>query len=425
MAPFGLFKKKDKEAETEIEAPLADTISMQEAQALLQSIENTKAQALISRMSPIKESASASLRSLWAIAGDMEKEKIKFEELEKRFGSTAENSKKTVVSALRREVSADVPLVQSASDAKKFKERLESMINRFGEVSGSHSRMINYFMKKQADRMKDEFGTLTELLKETKSALAAFEQDRAPVVKCGNTINTISQKIASIKSDTASAAAVAERIAAMESEAAKGREELAALKSSQEFAQASATAEKLADVKSRVGDYQSRVSEMFSHVSRAFAKYSYGVSKETERRLHLLVDEPWKMFYEQDISAYSELLLEVSRSVGTGQIQLKDSDKILHHLESIQSSLGGLHAQAKELAAELATIRQGDIAPVQRARDLEEAVAKYDEQISRDRQALEQQNLQIAEKNEKVEQLLLEVASGLYGLTGRRYVVLR
>ena len=425
MAPFGLFKKKDKEAETEIEAPTAGTISMQEAQALLQSIEDAKVQALILRLSPIKESVSASLRSLGTIAGDMEKERIKLEELEKRFGSTAENSKKTVVSALRREVSADVPPVQSASDAKKFKERLESMMNRFGEVSGSHSRMINYFMKKQADRMRDEFEVLTDLLKETKSALTAFEQDRAPVVKCGNTINTISQKITSIKSDTASATAIAERIAAMESEAAKSREELADLKSSQEFAQASATAEKLAGVKSRVGDYQSRVSEMFSHVSKAFAKYSYGVSRETERRLTLLGDEPWRMFYEQDISPYSELLLEVSRSVGTGQIQLKDSDKVLHHLESIQSSLEGLHAQAKELAAELAAIRQGDVAPVQKARHLEEAVARYDEQISRDRQALEQQNRQISEKNDEVDQLLLEVADGLYGLTGRRYIVSR
>lgn len=425
MAPFGLFKKKDKEAETAIEAPSAGTISMQEAQAILQSIENAKAQALISRLAPIKESASASLRSLGAIASDMEKEKIRLEEIEKRFGSTAENSKKTVVSALRREVSSDVPVVQSASDAKKFKERLESMMNRFGEVSGSHSRMINYFMKKQADRMRGEFETLTELLKETKSILSAFEQDRAPVVKCGNTINTISQKIASIKSDRASAAAVAERIAAMEVEMAKNKQELDALKSSPEFAEASSVAEKLAEVKSRVSDYQPRVSEMFSHVSRAFTKYSYGVSKETERRLNLLAEEPWKMFYEQDISPYRDLLLEVSRSVGTGQIQLKDSDKILHHLESIQSSLDGLHGHAKELAAELAAIRQKDIAPVQRARDLEEAVARYDEQVSRDRQALELQNYQIAEKNEEVDQLLLEVADGLYILTGKRYVVSR
>jgi DNA repair exonuclease SbcCD ATPase subunit len=424
VAPFGLFKKKDREeAETTIEAPASGTISMQEAQAILQSIESAKAQALVLRLSPVKEAASASLRALGAIAGDMEKEKIKLEELEKRFGSTAENSKKTVVAALRREVSSDVPAIQSAADAKKFKERMESMMNRFGEVSGSHSRMINYFMKKQADRMRDEFETLTELVKETKSALAAFEQDRAPVVKCNNTINTISQKIASIKSDTVSAEAVAERIAAMEQEAQKNREELAALKSSPEFARALAAAEKMESVKKRVSDYQSKVSEMFSHVSRAFTKYSYGVSKETERRLHLLADEPWKIFYEQDITSYSELLHEVGRSVGTGQIQLKDSDKILHHLQSIQSSLEGLHSQAKELAAELAEIRQGDIAPVQKARDLEESIARYNEQISRDRQSLEQQKRQISEKNEEVNLLLIEVADGLYGLTGKRYVV--
>lgn len=426
MAPFGLFKKKEREeTEAAIEAPSAGTITMQDAQAILQSIENVKAQALAGRLSPIKDSVSDSLRSLGTIAGDMEKEKIKLEELEKRFGSTAENSKRTVVSALRREVSADVPAIQSASDAKKFKERLESMMNRFGEVSGSHSRMLNYFMKKQADRMRNEFGTLTDLLKETKTAISGFEQDRAPVVKCGNTINTISQKIASIKSDSVSAVAVSERIAAMEAEAARSKEELSMLKSSSEFAGAVAAAEKLSETEKRVNDFQSHVSEMFSHVSRAFTKYSYGVSRETERRLHLLADEPWRMFSEADISPYSDLLLEVSRSVGTGQIQLKDSDKILHHLESIQASLTGLDTQAKALATELASFRQGDVAPVKRARDLEDAMSRYEEEISRDRQALEQQDRQIKEKNEEVDQLLLDVADGLYSLTGKRYIVSR
>ena len=110
----------------------------------------------------------------------MEKEKIKLEEMEKRFGSTAENSKRTVVSALRRVSSAELPAIQTAADAKKFKDRLEATMNRFGEVSGFHSKMINYFMQKRADMMRAEFATLNDLLKETRSAFAGFEQDRAP-----------------------------------------------------------------------------------------------------------------------------------------------------------------------------------------------------------------------------------------------------
>jgi predicted nucleic acid-binding Zn-ribbon protein len=430
MAPFGLFKKKGKgdrgeEIEAAIRAPAAGTISIQEAQALLQSIENAKALALASRLSQVRESAVSALQSLESIAGDMDREKIKLEELEKRFGSTAENSKRTVVSSLRREVSSDLPTIQTAADAKRFKERLESMMNRFGEVSGSHSRMLNYFMKKQADKMKGEFGTLDDLLKETKSALSAFEQDRAPVVKCGNTINTITQKLASLKSDAASAANMSQTIAEMESEAGRSRAELEALRASPEFAQAVAAAEKRADVEKRIGEFQAQMSEMFSHITRAFTKYSYGVSKETERRLSLLTEEPWRMFYEQDISGYEVLLQDVTTSIGMGKIQLKDSDKILNHLESILSSLPSLQARAKDLSAELATLKQQDVGPVRRAKDLEEAIARYDEEATRGRQSLEQQKRQAAERSAEVDELLMEVSDGIYSLAGKRYTISR
>lgn len=429
MAPFGLFKKKGKdkgdEMEAAIQAPATGTISIQEAQELLQSVENAKAQVLAARLSQVRESAADSLRSLESIAGDMDKEKIKMEELEKRFGSTAENSKKTIVSSLRREVSSELPAIQTAADAKRFKERLESMMNRFGEVSGSHSRMLNYFMKKKADKMRSEFGTLDDLLKETKSALSSFEQERAPVVKCTNTINTISQKLASIKSDAASAASTSQMISEMESGAARSKEELETLKASQEFAGAVAAAEKRADLEKRAAEFQARVSEMFSYITRAFTKYSYGVSKETEHRLNLLAEEPWKMFYEQDISGYEALLKDVTTSINLGKIQLKDSDKILSHLESILSSLPGLQASAKELAVELVALKQQDIGPVRHARELEESIARYEEAAARGKQSLEQQKRQEAEKSAEVDELLVDLSDGIYSLTGKRYTISR
>jgi DNA repair exonuclease SbcCD ATPase subunit len=429
VAPFNLFKKKDagnnnREAEQApaIEAPAASTLDITQVQELLQKIESAKSQALAGRLAPTRDAVAASLKSLGSIADAMEKEKIKLEEIEKRFGSTAENSKRTVVAALRRESSAEIPPIRNAADAKKFKERLEATMNRFGEVSGSHSKMINYFMQKRADMMRAEFATLNDLLKEARSALASFDQDRAPIVKCSNTINTITQKVASVHSEEASAKAAEERLAALQADIARGKAELESLKSSTEFAQAQAADARLADAQKRNEQFQSRVAEMFSHVTRAFTKYSYGVSKETERRLQLMESEPWKI-YESDPQPYAELLNEVHKAVGSGKLQLKDADKVLHHLEAIRSSIPEMQKTSAALAEELKV--PADAGLVQKAAELEERLAHQQEELTRDGQSLEQQRRHIAEKNAEVDGHLKEVSDGVAALAGRRYTVTR
>jgi chromosome segregation ATPase len=427
--PFGLFKKKEAEksgtATVAPDMPQAGTLSIQDVQSLLDSIESARVQSLSSRLAPARDSAARTLASLAAIADGMEKEKLKLEELEKRFGSNIENTKKMVVSALRREASSELPQVQTLGDAKKFKERMESMIHRFGEVTGSHSKMLNYFLKKHASNMKGELCELEDLLKDAKAAISAFEQERAPAVRCSNTLNTVLQKISSARADEQAAQATQERISVIESDLARLKEELAALSSSSEFAEAKATAEKLAQAEKRQEQFNAQLAEMFSHVSRALSKYSYGVSKETERRLRVLSEEPWSALAEQDISPYSALLAEVYKSVASGQIQLKDSDRALSHLASIQSSLPQLQKDAASISAEIATLRQGKIHAVQHAREAETIIAQHEEGLARERQWLDQLKKQVAETNSEVDALLKEVSETLFSLTGKRYAVSR
>ncbi|AIF84481.1 hypothetical protein NTE_02431 [Candidatus Nitrososphaera evergladensis SR1] len=433
--PFGLFKKKEAEksepAQIAPDTPQAGTmLSIQDVQSLLDSIESARVQSLSARLAPARESAMRSLASLASIADGMEKEKLKLEELEKRFGSNIENTKKMVVSALRREASSELPQVQTLGDAKKFKERMESMIHRFGEVTGSHSKMLNYFLKKHASGMKGELGDLEDLLKDVKAAISAFEQERAPVTRCSNMLNTILQKTSSARAEEQAAQATQERISALESDLAKLKEELATLEGSAEFAQAKATAEKLAQAEKRQEQFNAQVAEMFSHVSKALSKYSYGVSKETERRLRVLSEEPWTALggeqQQGDTSSYSALLAEVYKSVASGQMQLKDSDKALQYLASIQSSLPQLQKESASISAEIAALHQERIhGVVLHGRRVEAMMAEHEDGLIRERQRLDQLRKQAAETNAGVDALLKEVSETLFSLTGKRYVVSR
>lgn len=426
--PFGLFKKKEPE-KTEPAAfvpqvPAGDALSVQDAQALLDSVEAARVQSLCARLAPARESAARSLAALSEIAGSMEKEKLKLEDLEKRYGSNIENARKMVISALKREASVELPQAQTLADAKKFRERMESMLHRFGEVSGSHSKMLNYFMKKHAGSMKDEFGELDKVLKDVKAAMSAFDAERAPQVRCASVLNTVSQKASSARADEIAAQAASDRAAALESELASMKGELAALEGSAEFAQAKESAERLAGAEKRQEEFRAHVAEMFSHVSRALSKYSYGVSKETERRLHTLSEEPWAAL-AGDMEPYSLLLAEVYKSVASGQIQLKDSDRVLPQLASIQSALPQLQQEAAALGAQVAQLRQGDLGAVRGAGEVRARIAQHKDGIIQERQSAEQLKKQAAQTRAEADELLKEASDVLFSLTGRRYAISR
>jgi predicted nucleic acid-binding Zn-ribbon protein len=132
-------------------------------------------------------------------------------------------------------------------------------------------------------------------------------------------------------------------------------------------------------------------------------------------------DEPWKMFYESDVSPYSSLLLEIRKSIDSGKIQLKDSDKILHYLDVILNSLPELQGRAKALKAEIDSMHRIGNSPVDRARELEDRIAQHDEELAKSKQNLEQQRRQIAEKKSEVDALLKEAEGILADLAGQKY----
>ena len=422
--PFGLFKRKESKLPTdrpEMAVPAADLLSIQQAHDLLHDVESARVQELTTRLAPIKESAMESLRVIEGLANNMEHEKIKFEGVEHRFKSVAENARNTIVSTLRREASTELSLPQSANDAKKFKERFEAMMNRFSEVSGSHSKVINAFMKKHANKMNSEFDALKKRLDETKKIMANFEQKRLPIVKCSGILNTASQKAASIRSSEASVQNIEKEIMGIGNELEGLKGELGALEASPQFEQAVAIEQKAGEAERQVEQIHTQLTDLFSRVSRAFTKYSYGLTKETEARLQMMSDEPWRMLYETDISPYSSLLIEIRKSIDSGTIQLKDSDKILNYLDTILKCLPELQSRVRALKAEADSLRQGDAGMVSTAKELKGKIIQHEEELAKKRQSLEMQKRQIAEKTGEVSSLLKQASEILADLSGKKY----
>jgi hypothetical protein len=424
VPPFGIFKKKPNDiasAEHSIPTPASDTLSIQQAQDLLHSLEAAKVKELSASLAPIKESAAESLKVIDTLAKEMDRENIKLEDVERRLKSVVEHSKTTVVSSLRREASLELPFPQSANDAKKFKERFENMMKRFGEVSGSHSKVLNAFMKKHSGKIKDEFEFLTKLLNETRAIISEFDRNREPIIRCENTLNTALQKISSINLAQSSAKNIEKEIEDIERELKNVESELAATSGSNEFEQASIRVRDIAEAERKQEEFHAQIRDLFSHLSRAFTKYSYGITKETERRLETMSNEPWQILYEKNVTPYSSLLLEIRKSIDSGQIQLKDSDKVLQYIDTILESLPDLQYKAQTFKTEINSFRQLNIEIVYKVKDLEQKVMQHSEELARSRQDLEQQRRQAKDKTEEVDAILRRAGEILAELIGQKY----
>ena len=87
---------------------------------------------LIRQLSPIRNSAQATLQSIVDLAADLQNEEIKVED--ERFESAVENARSTVITSILKDANSNFPEIASYGDALKFKDRLESITNRFGQT---------------------------------------------------------------------------------------------------------------------------------------------------------------------------------------------------------------------------------------------------------------------------------------------------
>jgi hypothetical protein len=427
--PFRLFKKKDdvveEKKDIDSRSQLRNTtnsLTVSDALILLQNIESERIKGLANDLSPIKESVVKSLRSIERVANNLDIEDIKLEEA--RFKSIVENSKRTVVSSLRREASSDIPGLQSIHEVKKFEEKLESIIDRFGEVSGSHSRVMNVFMKKYAGKLKGEFETLSSLLKQTKSVMSEFEEENSVTVKSIDLLNICSQKITSKKANEDKIKDTYREIETLKYDLHELKSQLSRVENSTQFKESYRNLEQIGVLEKEKQEFQRKVSDLYSHVSRAFTKYSYGMTKDTLGRLKVLTEEPWRIFEDAEVSSYASLLIEIQKAVKSGKIKLKDSERIMNYMEIILKSLPEHHDEIRIINLKLNELRENkNGVVVNRSEELKNDIRNCKNRLGDLEQLVDQLKKQLTENNSECEHMVNQIDDYILQITGKKYFV--
>jgi hypothetical protein len=425
---FKFFTKKDdspdpKKYSDKHKSNLANTLTIPEAFDLLNAIESERIKILSENLLPTKESIIKSLQAINKIADDLDEEKIKLEDT--KFKSVVENSKKIVVASLKREASIEVPLPRSTADLERLKNRMETMMNRFGEVSGSHSKILNAFMKKYAGRLKNEFELLSNSLKEIKSLMLEFEEQRTKIILPKNILQTLCQKTRDLNSKEEEIRRGLHESKNKKSELLEYKNRSKIMETSTEFRDASFNLTKLEEAEKETEELRKQLVSLFTPVTRALTKYSYGVNKKISEQIMILIKEPWTIFDGHDISSYISLLNEVRQGVYNEKIKLKDYEKVIQYLNIILNSLNKFQDKFYNNKYNLQNLRETNIKKVMANSDeLRMSIKSCEESLKDYEKYLEELSNEIILIKDEVRNLLITAEDSILQVTKKKYHLL-
>jgi hypothetical protein len=348
LAPFfNIFKKKSEKENGNrkypnkidlikpIEPKDRTTISIVEAKDIVKEIDQSQTNILTKRIDKIRHLSQKPIENIQSIISDLESTKIDVHE--SSFESVVVNSKKMVINSIRKELSSNIPPPITLNDVIKLHERLDSMVNRFSEVSKSHKKVFNFFISKYADKLKTEFENISSLSMQCKYEIDNFENERQPLQNCFDNIDALIQKNELIKLEEDKFKTKQFQLDDFQLKIKKLNAEINDLTESKKYVESKDIVKKIQLLDIERNNLHKELINAFSRVSRAMNKYSYGLNRLIVQRIDLMTEQPWKIF--EDFQTYMDLIKEIKNAISKGKIILKESEKIETYFDNIINSL--------------------------------------------------------------------------------------
>ena len=405
MSPgFGFLKKKtsdfflDKKSNSDFYQSVTDS-------ELLHIIENEKKileKDLKNDLEPIRTSVLDCLNRLRDSAKELEEQEIKVEN--PQFEPLINTSKNILISSIKKESFIESSEIKNYEDAVKFKNNLELLVNRFGQVGDSHNRILNEFMRKQINKFKSEFDKISSLLKEVTKVLSVKESQINICITCREDLILLNEKLKEKKDKRNRLAELAQELQTIDKNIEAANRQYEDFQKSEEFLNGLNFLEKINNKKDEIGILKKNMINRVSNLSRPITKFSYEASKETQGRLAKLLNDPLEIF--SDNSEYLKLFNELKRDIIEKSIKIKDPEKTIHQIEEIVNSLPSLSSNLKDLKEELILLESStSFKNIKRLNDLKMTTEMY-----------EKNRLENITKTQETKETIEELESATNGL---------
>jgi len=362
MPSFNFFKKKDKDisklnnkksgagvgvANSTIPIVQAqdNKITIEDAVKELEKSEGRITKNLLINMEKTFEDTNLAFQHVNTIAEDLDAEVINTEE--EKLMPLVQNTKNTIVRALKRESSNILPIPKTFEEFIKFRDAVEASINRFGEVTSSHSRIVNTFMKKHANSLRGELKRISDSSEKLNDEYDHITEERKMIEHCRSNLLSMHSKVDEINKTNITIKNLDQEIRQLKEEKDRREKEINSIKSSSDYGKCLKYLQEKEEIDKKRKKSINELYEISNRLTKAANKYSYGLSRGTVEKIDTIVNKPSEIVSKPDMSEYITLLKEIKESVRSNKIVLKDSKKVLQYFDMLIDELPKFKAEIK------------------------------------------------------------------------------
>jgi hypothetical protein len=419
---FGFFKRKTSDNSHEKKGQTNSVQSVTDKE-LLEIIEKEKKlleSDLISDLEPTRRSVLDCLDRLRGGAVELEEQEIKVEN--PQFESLINTSKRILITSIKKESFIESSEIRDYEGAVKFKNNLELLINRFGQVGDSHNRILNEFMRKQINKLKNEFDSLSALLKEVTKILSVKESEISKSIACRDDLIMLKEKLDERKDKHDRLSELTDERTTIDKNIMACKRDYDDFQKSEEFLNTTDTLKKIEDKKNEIGKFEKNLINMVSNLSRPITKFSYLAAKETQGRLAILQNEPLEIF--KDKSQYIQLFSDLRKHIVEKSIQIKDPQKTIHQIDEIVNSFPSLSSNLKNLKEELSKLESSiNSKNMRHLEDMKSKTEMYEKYRSENITKVEETKNSINELDSSIDLLKKKIEENVSNLTRTNYSI--
>lgn len=423
MSPkFGFFKRKTSDIfhEKKIQTNSIQTVTDKELLEIIEKEKKLLESDLITDLEPTRKSVLNCLDRLRTDADELEEQEIKVEN--PQFESLINNSKRILITSIKKESFIESSEINDYESAVKFKNNLELLINRFGQVGDSHNRILNEFMRKQINKLKNEFDSLSSLLKEVTKILSVKESEINKSIACRDDLIMFKEKLIERKDKHDMLLELRDERTTIDKNIESSKTEYDDFQRSEEFLNTTNTLEKIKEKKNELGKFEKNMIDRVSNLSRPITKFSYLASKETQGRLAILQNEPLEIF--KDRSQYTQLFGDLRKHIVDKSIQIKDPEKTIHQIDEIINSFPSLSSSLKKMKEELSNLESSiNSKNMNHLKDMKSKTEMYEKYRSENISKLEETkksidalDSSIAQLKKRIEENASEITNSIYSI---------
>ncbi|HZS74548.1 MAG TPA: hypothetical protein VFA69_08620 [Candidatus Nitrosotalea sp.] len=337
---FGFGKKKTHEQPT-VPVQEEKIITLEDMPKMFQEIESPRIAEVINISKTIKEEVETHKKKIRELILHLESDDLKLDDVDRNLGVIVKRGKDAIVSTIKKETSSTLTSASKYDQALVLNSEISQMLKKIGDVLGQNSRIIHIFAKKYADNLKDEIAKVAKSRNQLQSSINFVENLRAG----SKDISDLGQKITEYRN---SISQKNDRISEIISETETLKNNIATLEKQIHDLKSSDAHSKFLEIKHKIDSMSSEKSEVkniidlqFSKISRPLGRYSYisSFEKPVRKMMDEIIANQYEVISTQTKAGIVQILEAVEKSLVSGSISVKDTDKSLEQVQETISRL--------------------------------------------------------------------------------------